>query len=233
MKIRLLIIVLAAMAVSSCYRHRLIELPSRMIPCDVNPDEVFGAHYTAADFQIWAMADDGMAQIVSGRAVREKGISSESSGWCVSFSNADTSEVGAIARELCASHRTGDTVCCYGWRPDDFVSSRSVIVFVCGTKPLIDGTAVAEARVETMWNKPEVVFEFAKERHSDWQRITKDNIGRYLPVMLGGRMLAIPRVNAEITGGKCSLSGLKEEECCAIAAILTAGKGPESPAQPK
>ena len=106
-------------------------------------------------------------------------------------------------------------------------------MFVCGTKPLIDGTAVAEARVETMWNKPEVVFEFAKERHSDWQRITKDNIGRYLPVMLGGRMLAIPRVNAEITGGKCSLSGLKEEECCAIAAILTAGKGPESPAQPK
>ena len=146
---------------------------------------------------------------------------------------ADTAEVGSIARDLCASHRTGDTVCCYGWVPEGFDSSKSVIVFVCGTKPLIDGTAVAEARVETMWNKPEVVFEFAKERHSDWQRITKDNIGRYLPVMLGGRMLAIPRVNAEITGGKCSLSGLKEEECCAIAAILTAGKGPESPAQPK
>lgn len=233
MKIRLLIIVLAAMAVSSCYRHRLIELPSRMIPCDVNPDEVFGAHYTAADFQIWPMADDSMAGIVAGRAVREKGISSASSGWQVMFDNADTAEVGSIARDLCASHRTGDTVCCYGWVPEGFDSSKSVIVFVCGTAPLIDGTSVANAGVELMWDEPNVLFEFAQEHHSDWQRITRDNVMRCLPIMLGGRMLAAPWVNAEIAGGKCSLSGLKEEECCAIAAILTAGKGPESPAQPK
>ncbi|GEM_PF-6639109 len=221
MKIRLLIIVLAAMAVSSCYRHRLIELPSRMIPCDVNPDEVFGAHYTAADFQIWPMADDSMAGIVAGRAVREKGISSASSGWQVMFDNADTAEVGSIARDLCASHRTGDTVCCYGWVPEGFDSSKSVIVFVCGTKPLIDGYTVADAFVEKMWEAPAVMFEFAKEHHSDWQRITRDNIGRYLPIMLGDRMLAAPMVNAEIAGGKCNLTGLSEEECCALAAILT------------
>lgn len=204
-----------------------VRMQSNSVPCNTDPDKVFGAHYTAADFQIWPMADDRMAGIVAGRAVREKGISSVSSGWQVTFDNTDTAEVGTIARGFCASHRVGDTVCCYGWSPDTFDSSKSVIVIVCGTTPLIDGTSVAKAGVEMMWDKPCVLFEFDKEHHSDWQRITRDNVMRCLPIMLGGRMLGIPWVNAEITGGKCSLSGLKEDECCAIVAILNGDKGLE------
>ena len=203
-----------------------VERQPDVIPCNVDPDEVLGAHYTATDFQIWPMADDEMARIVSSRAVIGKGISSEMSGWNVSFADADTAEVGAIARELCASHRNGDTMCCYGWTPG-IDSGKSTIVIVCGTKPLIDGSTVADAFVEKIWEAPAVMFEFAKEHHSDWQRITRDNIGRYLPIMLGNRMLAAPMVNAEITGGKCNLTGLSEEECCALATILTRTKSRE------
>lgn len=227
MKRGLWVVAFASLMFVSCYFNTNIVQPSRAVPCNVDPDEVFGAHYTAADFQIWPMADDEMARILSSKAVEGKGITSMLSGWRVSFAIIDTAEVGALARELCASHRTGDTVCCYGWIPDDFDSTMSVIVFVCGAKPLIDGTAVAGAYVETFLDKPELVLEFAKEHHSDWQRITKDNIGRCLPVMLGGHILMIPMVYSEITEGKCSVSSLSEEKCCALAAILSGGTGLE------
>ena len=223
-KYRLLVIAAASLLFGACWWNTYVERQPDVIPCNVDPDEVFGVHYTAADFQIWPMDDDEMASIVSSRAVKEKGISSVSSGWRVSFANADTAEVGDIARELCASHRTGDTVCCYGWIPDDFDSNSSTIVIVCGTKPLIDGTAVAEAFVEKVWDAPAVMFEFAKEHHSDWQRITCDNIGRCLPVLLGGHILMIPVVYSEITQGKCSVTGLPEDKCCALAAILNGNK---------
>ena len=220
MKYRLLVVAAASLLFGACWCNAYVERQPDVIPCNVDPDEVLGAHYTAADFQIWPMANDEMARVVSSRAVIEKGISSFLSGWEVSFADADTAEVGIIARELCASHRKGDTVCCYGWAPG-IDSGKSTIVIVCGTKPLIDGSTVADVFVEKLWEFPAVMFEFAKEHHSDWQRITRDNIGRYLPIMLGNRMLAAPKVNAEITGGKCNLTGLSEEECCALAAILT------------
>lgn len=222
MKRILSFIAIVSLMFVGCRWYAPVERQPNVIPCNVDPDEVLGSHYTAADFQIWSMADDEMARVVSSRAVMEKGISSEMSGWRVSFADADTAEVGAIARELCASHRNGDTMCCYGWTPG-IDSGKSTIVIVCGTKPLIDGYTVADAFVEKMWEAPAVMFEFAKEHHSDWQRITRDNIGRYLPIMLGNRMLAAPMVNAEIAGGKCNLTGLSEEECCALAAILTRG----------
>ena len=221
-KYRLLAIAAASLLFGACWWNTCVERQPDVIPCNVDPDEVFGAHYTAADFQIWSMADDEMARVVSSRAVMEKGISSEMSGWRVSFADADTAEVGAIARELCASHRNGDTMCCYGWTPG-IDSGKSTIVIVCGTKPLIDGSTVADAFVEKMWEAPAVMFEFAKEHHSDWQRITCDNIGRCLPVLLGGHILMIPVVYSEITQGKCSVTGLPEDKCCALAAILTKG----------
>ena len=218
----LLVLTVASLMLVACRWNTVVERPTNVVSCNVDPDEVFCLHYTAADFQIWPMADDEMARMISSRAVEEKGISSASSGWRVSFANADTAEVGIIARDFCVSHRTGDTVCCYDWIPDDFDSNISILVMVYGSKPLIDGTAVAEAYVETMWDKPEVVFEFTKEHHADWQRITHDNIGRCLPIMLGDRMLMAPMVYSEITKGKCAVRGrLSEKECCALAAILS------------
>ena len=103
----------------------------------------------------------------------------------------------------------------------------SDLITVVGTHPLIDGTAIAKAWVETEWEMPVVVFEFKKEHWADFQRITGENIGYVLPFMLGDRVLSAPVVNAEITGGRCSFMGPTEEECCAIAAIINGGKDPE------
>lgn len=221
----LLVLTVASMMLVACRWNTVVERPTNVVSCNVDPDEVFGLHYTAADFQIWPMADEEMTRNVASKVVQGKGISSVLSGWRVLFANADTAEAGTIASELCAFHRKDDTVCSYGWIPDDFDTNKSSIVIVCGKNPLIDGNAVADAYVEIIWDKPAVVFEFAKEFHSDWKRITKDNIGRCLPIMLGGRILMIPVVNGEITKGKCCVTGLSEDECCALAAILSSRKG--------
>ena len=216
----LLMAVASLMLVSCGCKPAMVRQPDS-ISCHVDPDEVFGAHYTAADFRIWHEADRDFVESVAGWAVREKGISTYFSGNHGAFANADTAVVGARMREICASHRTGDTVCVYGWCPD-YDSSRSTLVVVYGAKPLIDGTAVvlSYVYVERSIDKSVVAFDFAKEYHADWLQITHDNISNYLPVTLGNRLLMIPMVNGEISGGSTSLTGLAEEECCALVTIL-------------
>ena len=68
MKNKLLVIAIASLTLAGCAYCVPVERQPNLISCDVDPDEMFGAHYTAADFQIWSMADNGMARIVSGKA---------------------------------------------------------------------------------------------------------------------------------------------------------------------
>lgn len=219
-----MLLILAALMATGC--RFPVQNNSDSVPCNVVPDDVFGRHYTAADFQIWGSSDKGLAQMAAGMAVREKGISSSQSGWRVTFATADTAAVGTMVRELCSNYVGGDTICRYGWM-EGVDSGMCDLITVVGTHPLIDGTAIAKAWVETEWEMPVVVFEFKKEHWADFQSITGENIGYVLPFMLGDRVLSAPVVNAEITGGRCSFMGPTEEECCAIAAIINGGKDPE------
>ena len=98
-----------------------------------------------------------------------------------------------------------------------------------GKAPL-DGGVVTDARVQYGNNSgghPEVSMSMNAEGANIWARMTKDNIGRQIAIVLDGMIYSYPTVNGEITGGNSQITGnfdLTEAED--LANVLKSGKLP-------
>ncbi|MEK7148085.1 MAG: protein translocase subunit SecD [Patescibacteria group bacterium] len=73
----------------------------------------------------------------------------------------------------------------------------------------LTGRYLAHARVEFNPNTqaPVVGIEFTKEGGDLFAKITKENIGKPLAVVLDGNILSTPTIQGEITGGKAQITG--------------------------
>ena len=68
---------------------------------------------------------------------------------------------------------------------------------------------------------------FAKPFHDTWARLTRDNIGSLLAIVIDGEPLAAPTVHDEIVGGRVQITGgFMPEKARFIAAILSGGELP-------
>lgn len=97
-----------------------------------------------------------------------------------------------------------------------------------GKAPL-DGGVVTDARVayNNMGGQPEVSMAMNAEGARIWSRLTADNIGKSIAIVLDGMVYSFPRVNTEITGGQSSISGqFTIEEAEDLANVLKSGKLP-------
>ena len=97
-----------------------------------------------------------------------------------------------------------------------------------GKAPL-DGGVVSDARVayNNMGGQPEVDMAMNAEGAQTWARLTADNIGRSIAIVLDGMVYSFPRVNTEITGGRSVISGsFTIEEATDLANVLNSGKLP-------
>lgn len=100
-----------------------------------------------------------------------------------------------------------------------------------GKAPL-DGSAVTDARVSYSgqgMNKgnPSVSMTMNAEGASIWARLTKDNIGKQIAIVLDDRVYSYPNVNSEITGGNSEITGgFDVEEATDLANVLNSGKLP-------
>ncbi|MBN1113171.1 MAG: protein translocase subunit SecDF [Bacteroidales bacterium] len=98
-----------------------------------------------------------------------------------------------------------------------------------GRAPL-DGGVITNARSEFAQNKAEaeVSMSMNAEGAKVWARLTKENVGRCIAIVLDDYVYSYPRVNAEITGGTSSISGgnMSIEEAKDLANILKSGKMP-------
>ena len=97
-----------------------------------------------------------------------------------------------------------------------------------GKAPL-DGGVVTDARVEygNSGGNPNVSMSMNAEGANIWARMTKDNIGKQIAIVLDGMIYSYPNVNQEISGGSSSISGnfdLQEAED--LANVLKSGKLP-------
>ncbi|MDD3871181.1 MAG: protein translocase subunit SecDF [Bacteroidales bacterium] len=101
-------------------------------------------------------------------------------------------------------------------------------------KAALDGSAVVNARDDFggSSNKPEVSLTMSAEGAKTWQRLTKENIGRSIAIVLDGYVRSYPTVQTEISGGRSSISGggMTIEEAQDLANILNVGKM-EAPAK--
>ena len=97
-----------------------------------------------------------------------------------------------------------------------------------GKAPL-DGGVVTDARVQygNSGGNPEVSMSMNAEGANIWARMTKDNIGRQIAIVLDGMVYSYPVVNTEITGGSSSITGNFDlEEAEDLANVLKSGKLP-------
>ncbi len=97
-----------------------------------------------------------------------------------------------------------------------------------GKAPL-DGDAVTEARVQygDGGARPEVSMSMNAEGAQTWARLTKDNIGRQVAIVLDGMVYSYPTVQSEISGGSSQITGnFTLEEAEDLANVLKSGKLP-------
>lgn len=97
-----------------------------------------------------------------------------------------------------------------------------------GRAPL-DGGVVTNARAEFGQTKAsaEVTMSMNGEGAKIWARLTKENVGRCIAIVLDDYVYSSPRVNSEIKGGNSSITGdFSISEAQDLANILKSGKMP-------
>ena len=97
-----------------------------------------------------------------------------------------------------------------------------------GKAPL-DGGYVTDARVQfgNAGGSPEVSMTMNGEGAGIWARLTGDNVGKQIAIVLDGMVYSYPRVNGKIEGGSSSITGdFTLEEAEDLANVLKSGKLP-------
>jgi len=122
-------------------------------------------------------------------------------------------------------------------KPTEYVSAGNVYELVAikapnreGKAPL-DGGVVTDARVsynnQTRGGHPSVSMSMNAEGANIWARLTKDNVGRQIAIVLDGTVYSYPTVNGEISGGNSEISGNFDiEEATDLVNVLKSGKLP-------
>lgn len=198
---------------------------------DVDPDSVFGQHFTAWDFQVWSTLNDSDEAYASMLSMMDIDSSVNNIGYGLQVHPADMAAVMAKAISACADYVDKDASQSYKpiWQQADDINP--VLLFAYGFHepdtevPILIGSEVESARI--YFDKAggvEVAMVFNEEATNRWARFTADNIGRNVILMLGqdleGRVLSAPRIMCGITGGRFSVAGLTVDEANALVKIL-------------
>ncbi|MCB9018362.1 MAG: protein translocase subunit SecDF [Prevotellaceae bacterium] len=95
-----------------------------------------------------------------------------------------------------------------------------------GKAPL-SGSVITDAKADFGQHSAEanVSMEMNPEGAKTWARLTKENIGNQIAIVLDGYVYSYPRVNSEITGGRSEITGnFTVEEAKDLANVLKSGK---------
>ena len=73
--------------------------------------------------------------------------------------------------------------------------------------PRIDNRYVKTAWVERYNNKPYIELLMTIDGAPEWEKMTKDNIGRYIAITIDDVVLSCPMVNGSIASGASGIQG--------------------------
>ena len=158
---------------------------------------------------------------------------------CIGFANAiDTATVNRyLAMPQIAELFPPEFRGMWSVKPSEYVQGENVYELVAikassrdGKAPL-DGSVVTDARVDYDSQRgggtPGVSMTMNAEGANTWARLTKDNIGRQVAIVLDGTVYSYPTVQTEITGGSSSITGnFSVEEATDLTNVLKSGKLP-------
>ena len=121
-------------------------------------------------------------------------------------------------------------------QPSEYVQGDNIYELVAikstsrdGKAPL-DGGVVTDAHVDydqRRGGNPGVSMTMNAEGANIWARLTKENIGRQIAIVLDGTVYSYPNVQTEITGGSSSITGnFSIDEATDLTNVLKSGKLP-------
>ena len=158
-------------------------------------------------------------------------------GALIGYANAvDTARVNALLKET-ADLFPAEFRPMWSVKPSEYVAVDNVYELIAikvssrdGKAPL-DGSVVTDARVsynnQRGGGAPTVSMSMNAEGANIWARLTKDNIGKQIAIVLDGTVYSYPVVNTEITGGNSEISGHFDiEEATDLTNVLKSGKLP-------
>ena len=163
-------------------------------------------------------------------------VGSQGRGACIGLANAvDTAKVNALLRQtkdiFPAEFRPMWSV-----KPSQYAAADNIYELIAikassrdGKAPL-DGSSVTDARVaydNQRGGSPSVSMTMNAEGANIWARLTKENIGKQIAIVLDGTVYSYPVVNGEITGGNSQITGNFDiEEATDLTNVLKSGKLP-------
>lgn len=107
------------------------------------------------------------------------------------------------------------------------VKDRSGVTTQVEDVALMTGTAVQDARWSTQGGQVEVLLTLTTEGTRAFRRITTENVGRQLAIVLDNVLYSSPNIREPITHGMASISGgFTVEEASELAIVLRAGALP-------
>jgi SecD/SecF fusion protein len=110
---------------------------------------------------------------------------------------------------------------------DKYISLVAVKITSMDGRPPISNEYVVEASSKESNFGSVVSIKMNAEGAQIWSRMTKENIGRQIAIVLNNAVYSYPTVQSEITGGNSEISGdFTLEEATDLAALLNAGTMP-------
>jgi preprotein translocase subunit SecD len=106
---------------------------------------------------------------------------------------------------------------------------RSKIPFLLKKRTLLTGEYLTDARVqiESQYNEPYVSLSFNARGARLFERITGENIGKRLAIVLDNNVYSAPVIRDKISGGRAQITGINNmDEAKDLAIVLRAGSLP-------
>lgn len=97
----------------------------------------------------------------------------------------------------------------WGAEQDDQQQSLYALKQSVNVEAKLDHTDILEAAViqDNLGNSYSLQITFSEEGTERWARLTGNNVGRAIAIVLEGKVYSAPRVNEPIKHGKCVISG--------------------------
>ncbi len=101
-------------------------------------------------------------------------------------------------------------------------------VILVNRRPEMDGKGISMAQAtRDEYGQRRIVLRFNSQGAEDFAKVTSNNIGKRMAIVLDGKLYCAPTINSAITGGSAEITGkFSEEEAKTIADALMSGSFP-------
>ncbi|MDR0872069.1 MAG: protein translocase subunit SecDF [Prevotellaceae bacterium] len=114
-------------------------------------------------------------------------------------------------------------------KPVDSKTNIYALIAIKGRAPKLNGSVITDASADFSQHgaSSEVSMTMNAEGATNWARVTRENIGKSVAIVLDDYVYSYPTVNTEISGGRSQITGhFTQEEAKDLANVLKSGAMP-------